>query len=108
MKINKFILAVSASLVWCVSFRLEEEPARQHEPIKIDGVAAVVGKEIVLESDIEGALMQYQLQGISIGENEKCRILEQLLIEKLLAHQGQVDSLEVSEGEISNTVNQSI
>ena len=108
MKINKFILAVSASLVWCVSYGQQEEPARQHEPIKIDGVAAVVGKEIVLESDIEGALMQYQLQGISIGENEKCRILEQLLIEKLLAHQGQVDSLEVSEGEISNTVNQRI
>ena len=73
MKINKFILAVSASLVWCVSYGQQEEPARQHEPIKIDGVAAVVGKEIVLESDIEGALMQYQLQGISIGENEKCR-----------------------------------
>ncbi|MBQ8650127.1 MAG: peptidylprolyl isomerase, partial [Flavobacteriales bacterium] len=55
------------------------------EAIKVDGIAAIVGKEVILESDVEGAYAQYKASGMDMDDTDKCTILEQFLIEKLLA-----------------------
>lgn len=58
---------------------------------KIDGVAAVVGGEIVLNSDIERDYIQAKAQGYQV-EN-KCDFFENILVEKLLLTKAKEDTL---------------
>ncbi len=68
----------------------------------IDQVAAVVGKNVILQSDIENQYIQYRLQrGISgSAETIRCRILEDLLFQKLMLNQAEIDSVEVTDVQI--------
>ncbi len=66
----------------------------------IDGVIGVVGDEIILRSDLENQIIQAQAQGIGLDNNAQCQVMEDLLYEKLLLHQGGVDSVEVSESQV--------
>lgn len=65
----------------------------------VDQVVAVVGKNIVLESDIETQYLSYRMQGgISGSAKEiRCAILEDVLYQKLMASEAEVDSIEVSD-----------
>jgi peptidyl-prolyl cis-trans isomerase SurA len=74
----------------------------------IDQVIAIVGKNIILESDIEAQYYQYRSQyGITESENtSKCRILEDMLYQKLLLNQAEYDSIEVSESEVEMSMDQ--
>ena len=77
--------------------------------IKLDGVAAIVGEKIVLHSSIEGQFQQMKAQGYLEGETQlKCQIFEDLLYQKLLAYQAQIDSIEVNEDEILSAIDQRI
>ena len=75
---------------------------------KIDGIVAVVGEKIILNSAIENQFQQLKVQGLNTNLNSKCLILEDLIYQKLLAYQAQVDSIEVSENEILDAINQRI
>ena len=68
----------------------------------IDRIVAVVGDEIVLESDVETQYLQYLSQGITESENIRCQILEEILYQKLLIHHAKLDSLIISEEEVNN------
>ena len=72
--------------------------------IKIDGVAAVIGDYVILDSDIEKAYIDLQSQGIPTGNIEKCSLLGKLMEDKLYAHHAEQDSLEVSDAEINDYV----
>lgn len=72
----------------------------------VDGIAAVVGKSVILNSDIEKGIMQYKAQGVSISEGMDCQIFEDLMVEKLLVHQAIVDSVEVANDEVIRSVEQ--
>lgn len=74
----------------------------------IDGVAAVVGEDIILSSDVETQYLQFRMQGnISGGNQVRCDILKNLIVTKLLQHQAMhVDSLEVSEEQVEANMNQ--
>jgi peptidyl-prolyl cis-trans isomerase SurA len=76
--------------------------------IKIDGVAAVIGDYVILDSDIEKAYIDLQSQGIPTGNIEKCSLLGKLMEDKLYAHHAEQDSLEVSDAEINNYVGRTI
>ena len=67
---------------------------------RIDGIVAVVGDEIVLMSDVRERLMQAQMEGRSVTEEQSCSLLENILFEKLLMHNAKLDSLEVTEAEV--------
>ena len=59
----------------------------------IDKIVAIVGDEIILQSDIENAFLQQQGQGIiSSSPDYKAEILEQQLVQKLLMAQAQISS----------------
>lgn len=68
----------------------------------IDGIIATVGDEIVLRSDLENQKIQMRSQGMRMSKDADCGVMEDLLYEKLLLHQGGVDSVEVSEAQIQS------
>jgi len=76
------------------------------EGITLDEVVAVVGKNVVLRSNIETQYMQYRLQnGITGSEsNIKCSILENLLFDKLMLHAGEIDSVEVTDSQVEQSL----
>ena len=67
----------------------------------LDKVVAVIGDEIVLQSDIETQYLQYLSQGYTDKEEIKCQMTEDILYQKLLAHQAKLDSIDISEDEVN-------
>jgi len=70
----------------------------------IDGVVAVVGANMILKSDIETQYLQFRAQGNIAGSstNVKCTILENMLFQKLIYNQAQVDSVVVTESMVDS------
>ena len=67
---------------------------------KIDGVAAVIGDFVVLDSDIDRQYLILQADGKDTEGIDKCQMLGKLLEEKLYIHHAIQDSLEISTGDI--------
>jgi peptidyl-prolyl cis-trans isomerase SurA len=67
----------------------------------VDRIVAVIGGNILLQSELEAQFQQYQSQPDAIvDENTRCKLLEELLYQKLLLAQAQKDSLDVTETQI--------
>jgi len=67
----------------------------------IDEVVWVVGDEAILRSDIEKRRLEF---GSQIKGNPYCVIPEQLAIQKLFLHQAVIDSIDVSDADINQYV----
>ena len=66
---------------------------------------AVVGKNIIKLSDIENSYIQIRRQqGYANAKENRCQLLEGMLLSKLLVHKGEVDSVEVSDDEVEQQV----
>jgi peptidyl-prolyl cis-trans isomerase SurA len=78
------------------------------QKIKIDGVAVVIGKNIVLDSDIEKFKQEVDVRTEGKITITDCEMLEELMEQKLLAHHAVIDSVTVSEAEISGRVDKSV
>ncbi len=76
--------------------------------IKIDGVAVVIGKNIVLDSDIEKFKQEVEVRSEGKIQISDCEMLEELMQQKLLAHHAVIDSVTVSDEEISTRVERSV
>jgi len=76
----------------------------------IDQVVAVVGKSIILESDIQNQYLNYRYQsGITGSASEmKCSILEDLMYQKLMVTQAEVDSVEVTDIQVEGDLERRI
>ena len=70
----------------------------------IDEVLWVVGDEAILKSDVEHARLYFMMQGQQMEGDPYCVIPEQLAIQKLFLHQAAIDSVEVTEQEVLNAV----
>jgi peptidyl-prolyl cis-trans isomerase SurA len=66
----------------------------------IDEVIAVLGDKKILYSDIEKGILQLKEAGEPVGENTRCNILEQMLVQKLLLNQAEIDSIEVTDSQV--------
>jgi peptidyl-prolyl cis-trans isomerase SurA len=66
----------------------------------IDQIVAIVGSKPIKQSDVEGRYLQYRAQGGQIYGDMKCIMFEELLREKLLMNQAEVDSLVVEPNEV--------
>jgi peptidyl-prolyl cis-trans isomerase SurA len=75
------------------------------QPFLIDRVAAIVGKNFILQSEIEGQMLQMRAQGIPVRSNTRCQIFEELLEQKLLINQAALDSIEVTDAEVEMEMN---
>ena len=71
----------------------------------MDGIVAVVGKNIIRHSAIEQAYTQIRLhQGVQNAHEERCKLLESMLVNKMLLHKGMIDSVEVSDDQVEEQV----
>tara|TARA_B100000925_G_scaffold70342_1_gene48744 strand:- start:181 stop:1491 length:1311 start_codon:yes stop_codon:yes gene_type:complete len=75
---------------------------------KIDGVAAVIGDFVVLESDIEKQYTQLRVSGVSMENVTKCQVFGKLLEDKLYQHHAVQDSIEVNNAEIQSYIDQQV
>lgn len=66
----------------------------------IDRIVAVVGENTVLQSELETQYQQMITAQEPVNENSRCKLLEELLYQKLLLAQAQKDSLVVTEAQI--------
>ena len=75
----------------------------------VDQIVSVVGKNIILKSDIEAMFQQQQAQGITTEGDMKCEILENLLVEKLLLAEAELDTtIIVSDSQLNSSLEQRI
>jgi peptidyl-prolyl cis-trans isomerase SurA len=83
------------------------KPAQQGKK-KIDGVVAVVGDYVVLDSDIDLMYRELQAQNISIKDVSRCELLGKLMEDKLYAHHAIQDSIVVSDASVNETMDRKI
>ena len=74
----------------------------------VDEVIWVVGDEAILKSDVEAMRIQAQQEGLRWKGDPDCAIPEQIAVQKLYLHQAAIDSIEVTEAEISAGIEQQI
>lgn len=79
--------------------------AQPNQKKKIDGVVAVVGDYVVLDSDIDKTFIELKAQGADVKDITRCEMLGKLLEDKLYAHQAIQDSIVVSDAEVNEFMN---
>lgn len=74
-------------------------------PQYVDGVVAVVGSKIILQSDFETEKMQ-MTKGSSLKDSQMihCNLLKDMIIQKLLLNQAELDSLTVPEDQLESEI----
>jgi peptidyl-prolyl cis-trans isomerase SurA len=75
---------------------------------KVDGVVAVVGDYIILDSDIDKSYLELSSQGIDIKEIKRCQMIGKLLEDKLYAHQAIQDSIVITPEQINSKLEEQI
>lgn len=88
-----------------VQSELDEAP---NESSIIDEVVWIVGDEPILKSDIEAMRAQAEVEGVTWEGDPDCVIPEQIAVQKLFLHQAAIDSIEVTESEVIESVDQQI
>ena len=73
----------------------------------VEGIVAVVGDKALLKSEVEQQYLQLRPSDLS-NENLRCEVMEELMFQKLLSHHAEVDSLEVSDDDVNNAIDQRI
>lgn len=97
MNMKKLLLALALLMIPACGSQM----LRAQKGTLVDGVAAIVGKNIVKYSDIERSLAQMRLRsGVTDAQASRCAILENLILTQLLVHKGEVDSIEVQEEQV--------
>jgi len=86
-------------LILIFSFSLNAQ-----DTIIVDQIIARVGDKIILQSDLEASYTQWMQMGNYASTQAKCGILEELIIQKLLLNQAEIDSIEVTENELNQQI----
>ena len=79
-----------------------------HESSVVDEVIWVVGDEAIMKSDVEVMRLQAEAEGVRFPGDPDCAIPEQIALQKLYLHQAAIDSIEVTESEVNQSVDQQI
>jgi len=75
---------------------------------KIDGVVAVVGDHVILDSDIDLMYLESKARGIDTSMFSRCEVLGKLMEDKFYAHHAVQDSVIVTDEEIKGVVDNNI
>ncbi len=89
---KKILISIIAVLTFMFGFS-------QNDTLIVDQVVARVGDRIILQSDIEAQYSQMLAHGQN-GHDLKCQILEDLLFQKLLLNQADIDSVYATDDEV--------
>ena len=82
---------------------VQKDSTKKFKRIKLDGISAVVGDYVILESDIEKTFIDLRSQGASMEGVTQCSLLGKLMEDRLYAHQAVQDSILVSDDEVNAT-----
>lgn len=82
---------------------ITKDTTKSFNRVKIDGIASVVGDYVILDSDVEKALIDIRTQGNSTDDITHCSLLGKLMEDRLYAHQAVQDSILVSDDEVNAT-----
>jgi len=107
MKLNSLLL-LNFFLIQFTFAQNDLNNSFERNKIKIDGVAAVVGDYVILESDVDKTLIDLQSQGVSTQNIGRCSLLGKLMEDKLYAHHAEQDSLEIDNNQIYSYVDRTI
>ena len=86
----------------------QESSVEDNNRVKIDGVTAVIGDFVILDSDIDKQFAQLKVSGVSTKDITRCQIFGKLLEDKLYQHHAIQDSIEINNAEIQSYVDQQI
>ena len=108
---SKRILVLLVILVSLFSFAKAQQPkdstvVTTPTGTTVDEVIWVVGDEAILLSDVEAMRIQGQQEGLRWHGNPDCSIPEQIAVQKLYLNQAIIDSVEVTDSEIAQGVEQ--
>lgn len=76
--------------------------------VKLDGIAAVVGDYVILDSDIDKTLIDLRTQGASEDDITRCGLLGKLMEDRMYAHQAVQDSILISDDEVNSASDRQI
>ena len=102
---SKRILVILVSLVSLVSLVKAQTDSLG---TIVDEVIWVVGDEAILKSDVEGMRLQGQQEGMRWKGDPDCSIPEQIAVQKLYLNQAIIDSVEVTDSEVAQGVEEYI
>jgi peptidyl-prolyl cis-trans isomerase SurA len=81
---------------------------KKFKRFKAEGVSAVVGEYVLLDTDIDKGYLEMRAQGISVEGVSRCQLLGKLMEDKLYAHQAKQDSIIVADAEIDAMTDQQL
>ena len=87
---------------------VQRDTLKPFKRYKAEGVSAVVGEFVILDSDIDKAYVEMQSQGMSIEDITRCQLMGKLMEDKLYVHQAKQDSLVVADAEINGMIDQQL
>lgn len=79
----------------------------QNKPQIIDEVIAVVGNTPILRSELEVLITQLD-PDIEVTEEVKCDMFQKLLINKMLVHQAEIDSIPLTDQEVEDRIDNNL
>ncbi len=91
---KKFLLITSAFICLFLNVQAQKK--------NLDKVVAVVGNNIILLSDLTQQYAIYLSSGNPAEERVKCVYLQQMLIQKLLKQQAEIDSIMVDDNQVDD------
>ena len=100
-------ISITCLLFLTTLFAISPLQAQSHKE-KIDGVASVVGDYLILETDIDRALIELRSQNVDTKGITRCQLLGKLMEDKLYVSQAIQDSIKISDTDIRDGVNRRI
>jgi len=100
-------ISITCLLFLTTFFAISPLQAQSHKE-KIDGVASVVGDYLILETDIDRALIELRSQNVDTKGITRCQLLGKLMEDKLYVSQAIQDSIKISDTDIRDGVNRRI
>lgn len=77
-------------ILWCLSIQAQT----------IDRIIAIIGEEIVLESDVDNQYNYLLINGEKDDGTLRCQVMNSLIVNKLLLNKAEQDSIVVTEAEV--------
>ncbi|MEM9327129.1 MAG: peptidylprolyl isomerase [Bacteroidota bacterium] len=93
-------IAVSLLFAFCIDHCWSQDP----EDLVIDEIIAKVDNYIILKSDLEKAYLDYLSRGEFNTNQARCRILESLVVNKMMVAKAEIDSVLVEDVEVQNNL----
>jgi peptidyl-prolyl cis-trans isomerase SurA len=100
---NKIIRNITIAVLFCIAaLHLSAQPGN---PVVVDKIIAIVGDQIVLQSDLEKLMMDLTFPDSNARWEARCEAVKGAIYQKLILNQSYLDSLKVSDDQVDNEMN---